>query len=168
MKHTLTLVAFALFFSFTSNAQTKTGTVDSEYIISKMPQLKTVQTRIEKYGAKLDSSFQVKLNTYKEKVTAYNKVSETLAEADKKTKVEELATLDNDLKLFRTNGTKMIQLQRDEYMRPLYKKLSVEISAIAKANGYSQILTITGNEFAYLDPKFDITKLVMAKMGIKE
>jgi len=37
---------------------------------------------------------------------------------------------------------------------------------VAKENGYTQILTITGNEFAYIDSKFDITELVLKNLGI--
>ena len=57
-------------------------------------------------------------------------------------------------------------LKRDELMRPLYTMLSEAIATVAKENGYTQILTITGNEFAYIDSKFDITELVLKNLGI--
>ena len=53
-------------------------------------------------------------------------------------------------------------------MRPLYKKTTEIIEEIAKEKGYTQILTVTGNNFAYIDIKHDITKLVLDKLGIKE
>ena len=62
----------------------------------------------------------------------------------------------------------LMQLRRGEYMRPLYKKIADVVEQVAKENGYTQILTTTGNQFAYFDQKHDITKLVMEKMGIKE
>ena len=50
-----------------------------------------------------------------------------------------------------------------------YKKIINEvIEGIAKEKGYTQILTLTGNNFAYIDVKHDITKLVLDKLGIKE
>ncbi len=52
-------------------------------------------------------------------------------------------------------------------MRPLYNKLSEAIRDVSKANNFTQVLTITGNQFAYVDDKFDITKLVIDKLGIK-
>ena len=48
------------------------------------------------------------------------------------------------------------------------KKLNEDIKEVAKSEGYSQILTTNGNQFAYIDNNFDITKLVMKKLGIKE
>ena len=83
-------------------------------------------------------------------------------------KVQEINTLEQEIGNFRKNGPKLLQLQRDENMRPLYKKLSEVIAEVAKANGYTQILTTNRNEFAYLDERFDITKLVLEKLGIKE
>ena len=62
----------------------------------------------------------------------------------------------------------LMQLKQNELMRPLYKKLSDAIKVVVKEQGYTHILTISGNEFAYVDEKYDITKLVMAKLGVKE
>lgn len=91
-----------------------------------------------------------------------------MTDADKKNRIQELQVLDQEMQKFRVNGTKMMQLQRDEYMRPLYKKLSETIAEVAKANGYTQILTTNGNQFGYIDERFDITQLVLDKLGIKE
>lgn len=168
MKTKITLFIAILFIGFTSNAQTKTGTIDSEYIITKMPQFNLVNERIKSYGAKLDSINNKKISEYDVKVKAFNAVVKTLSEADKKTKYAELGSLNKDLAKFRENGTKMMQLRKDEFMRPLYRKITEVTAAVAKENGYTQILTLTGNEFAYIDEKFDITQLVLAKLGIKE
>ncbi|MDP4600201.1 MAG: OmpH family outer membrane protein, partial [Polaribacter sp.] len=58
--------------------------------------------------------------------------------------------------------------KQNELMRPLYKKLNDAIELVAKENKFTQILTVQGNQFAYIDEKFDITKLVMNKLGLKE
>ena len=168
MKLKLTLFLAAIFFSLQTNAQSKVGTVDSEYILSKMPQMNTLEVRMKSYGAKLDSSFSIKVKQYDLKVDAYNKIEKTLSDADRKTKYQEIVTLDQDLNKFRQNGTKLMQIRRDELLRPLYKKISDVIKEVSKANGYTQILTLTGNQFAFFDEKFDITTLVMKKMGIKD
>jgi len=77
-----------------------------------------------------------------------------------------LAGLEQDIKKYQKNGNTLMGLKRDELMRPLYTMLSQAIAVVAKENGYTQILTITGNEFAYIDSKFDITELVLKNLGI--
>lgn len=167
MNLKITLVVALCCIAFT-NAQTKVGTVDSELIISKMPQMKGVLKRVESYGKQLDSTFQNKAAAYKEKVDAFKAEQDLMSDDDKKVRIGELQTLEQDLAKFRQNGGAMMQLQKDQSLRPLYKKLSEVIQEVAKANGYTQILTTTGNEFAFIDERFDITQLVLDKLGIKE
>lgn len=168
MKSKIIFICIALLSSISFLAQSKVGTIDSDYIVNLMPEAKIVVKRAQTYGAKLDSSFQIKLKEYQTKIEAYKKNEKTLGTLAKKTAVQELTSLESDIKKYQTNGQKLMQLKREELMRPLYKKLSDAIAAVSKANGYTQILTITGNQFAYIDDKFDITELVMKKLGVKK
>ena len=86
----------------------------------------------------------------------------------KKTLIQEITIMEQEMKKFQDNGNKLMQLRQNELMRPLYDLLNSTIEAIAKENKYTQILTSTGNQFAYIDEKFDITQLVMDKLGVKE
>lgn len=155
-----------LFTGFFATGQTKVGSIDSELIVGLMPETKQVLTRLGDYAKRLDSSYQIKVKEYQEKVAAFQKLGD-VSDNFKKIKVEEITELEQGLQTSQSNGNKLIQLKRDELMRPLYKKLRGVIAEVSKANGYTQILTTTGNEFAYIDEKFDITKLVMDKMGLK-
>lgn len=158
---------FIAFLSTITIAQSKLGTVDSEYIIGLMPETKIVAKMAQDYGAKLDSSFSIKLKAYQEKVDAFKKNEKTLGPLAKNASIKELTELEADIKKYQENGNKLMQLKRNELMRPLYKKLTDAISEVAKTGAYTQILTITGNEFAYLDEKLDITELVLKNLGVK-
>lgn len=162
------IVIIALVISSITIAQSKVGTVNSEYIVGKMPQMKQVIERVNNYGKKLDSTFNVKAQDYKTKVESFKTSQPTLSEADKKTKINELAALEQEMAQFRKNGAAMIKLRRDDFLRPLYVKVGELISEIAKADGYTQVLTTSGNEFAFIDDRFDITKKVLDKLGITE
>jgi outer membrane protein len=85
---------------------------------------------------------------------------------EKKTIQKELTTLEEDLNKYKKNASMLLGLKRDELMRPSYKKLSDVIALVSKENGFTQILTTTGNQFAYLDASLDITLLVLDKLGI--
>jgi len=161
------LCAAICFTSVFASAQTKVGSIDSELIVGLMPETKKVLTMLNDYAKKLDSSYQIKLKEYQDKIAAFQKLGTEISDNYKKVKVDEITGLENDLQSNQQNGNKLIQLKRDELMRPLYKKLSNVISEVAKAEGYTQILTTSGNEFAYIDEKFDITRKVMDKLGVK-
>ena len=75
--------------------------------------------------------------------------------------------MEADIKKYQLNAKKLMKIKSDELMRPLYKKLSEAIALVSKSENYTQILTISGNEFAYLDNNFDITELVIKSLGIE-
>ena len=167
MKSKIILLLVA-FLSTVSIAQTKVGTIDSEYIISLMPETKIVLEKSQSYGAKLDSSFSIKVNEFQIKLKDFQDNQATLSDLMKKIKNKELAEMDADIKKYQQNGSQLLKLKQNELMRPLYTKLSEAIREVSKANKFTQVLTITGNQFAYIDDAFDITGLVMNKLGIIE
>ena len=161
------LILLVFFISTTlSFSQTKVGTIDSELIVGLMPETKVVLSRLNDYAKRLDSSYQIKVKEYQDQVAAFQKLKD-VSDSYKKIKVEELQGLEQGLQKSQSNGNKLIQLKRDELMRPLYKKLRGVIAEVSKAGAYTQVLTISGNEFAYLDENFDLTKKVMDKLGLK-
>jgi outer membrane protein len=133
-----------------------------------MPEAEIVVTKSQQYGARLDSSFSIKMQDYQTKVKDFRDKEKEMGVLMKKTIVKELTELEQDIKQYQDNGNKLMQLKQNELMRPLYKKLNLAIDEVAKANGYTHILTTSGNEFAYIDEAYDITKLVIAKLNIKE
>ena len=162
-------IAFAfLFCSLNLNAQSKIGTVNINIIVSKLPEFIQVQKQIQEYNTKLESNLRSKIETYQTKLKDYQDNVKTLETVMKKTKEDELIRLETDINKFRQNGAKMSQLKQEELMRPLYKKISDAIGVVAKAQKYTQVLTTDGNEFAYADEKFDLTKSVMSHLGVKE
>jgi outer membrane protein len=60
----------------------------------------------------------------------------------------------------------MLQIQQEEYLRPLYNKIGKTVEAIVKEEGFTQIFD-ENNSIIYIDPKFDITLKTLEKMGIE-
>lgn len=165
MKSKIILICIA-FLSTISIAQTKVGTIDSDYIISIMSERAIVLKMSDVYGKKLDSSFNIKVKEFQSKVDTFKKNEATLGALIKKINLKELEEMEADIKKYQQNGNQLMKLKRDELMRPLYKKLNNAIKQVSKENKYTQVLTVTGNQFAFIDNNFDITTLVITKLGI--
>lgn len=163
LKIAAALVIFATSFS---NAQNKLGTINSEYIVNLMPESQVAMKSTQEYGLKLDSSFTIKVTDFNIRIEKYTKLEKEMGVLEKKTIQKELTTLEEDLNKYKKNASMLLGLKRDELMRPSYKKLSDVIALVSKENGFTQILTTTGNQFAYLDASLDITLLVLDKLGI--
>lgn len=172
LKHKRTMKKILLgmlvvLFTATAFAQTKTGTVDADFIITKMPELAQANEEIKKYNLDLESQLKEKLSDYETKIKTYQTGQAALSEADKKTKQQEILTIEDEISKFRQNGQQLLQLKQSEVVQPLYKKIGEVVTQVAKEQGYTHIMTIGGNNnFAYADPTYDITVLVLQKMGI--
>lgn len=165
MKHLICIALLTL--SLSSFSQTKVGTVNNEYILSQMPEIKDVEEQLKTYSAKLDSTIQVRYNEYRDLVTAYNeKEEEGMNDIMKKMKQKEIIELEEDLKKLQDNSSQMLKLQQDEYLRPLYLKIGKALESIVQEEGYTQIFD-ENNSIIYIDPKFDLTLKVLTKMGVE-
>ncbi len=166
MKFKLIFLSIALF-SITAFAQTKMGTIDNDYVLSLMPETKIVLKMAQEYSVKLDSSFQIKVTEYQNKISEYKEPKKALSELEKKVIVDEIQNLEVDIQKYRQNGTQLMQLKKDELMRPLYQKLNKAIKQVAQENKYTHIQNIQGSDFSYIDTKYDITVLVLKNLGIE-
>ena len=84
------LVIVLCFAGFFANAQTKVGTINSEFIVGLMPEAKNVLSDLNVYATKLDSSYQVKLADYNAKVAAFQKLDPSLQITLKRLKLKKL------------------------------------------------------------------------------
>ena len=166
MKLRLLTTAF-LFTTLFSIGQTKVGTIDSDLVVGLMPETKKVLSMLNKYAKKLDSSYQIKYKDYQDKIASFKKAEKDFSDNYKKIKLQEIGELEKTLQQNQSNANKLIQLKKNELMRPLLKKFKGVVSEVAKANGYTQIITTTKTDFAYLDTNHDITQRVLKKMGIE-
>ena len=161
----ITLILFVLLTSLQINAQSKVGTIDVEFILSKMPQLEQVGKDVKAYNADLDKQVNVKISKYQSLIEVYKQNENTFSDTEKKTKQDEIIALEKDIQKFQQNATKLSQIKQNELLGPLYQKIGDALNVIAKENNYSQVFTID-NSIAYLDANFDITLKVMTKLGL--
>ena len=67
MKSTITTIAL-IPASLLATGQTKVGTVNSELIVGLLPEMKKVVADLDLYAKELDSTYQIKVKEYQEKI----------------------------------------------------------------------------------------------------
>jgi|TARA_B110000238_G_C16142715_1_gene447297 outer membrane protein len=163
-----TSILFALLISSIAVAQSKVGTVNSDYLLSVMPEGKIVVKLTKGYAERLDSVFALKVTAYQNSLNEFRDLSDSISQDTKTVKLIEIQKFEAEVSKAKEAGTQLMRQKENELMRPLYNKLGEAIRAVAKENNYTQILTLQGNEFAYIDSDFDITELVMVKLNIEK
>ncbi len=162
------VIPFLILFVSTSIAQTKVGTVDIEFIVSKMPELTTVKEELKKYGEGLDLTLQDKMKTYQDKINSYNEQLETLSEKEVQEQQTVIFNLENEIAQFSQNGIQLMRIREDELKRPLYQKIAGALEKIANAGNYTQVLSSDGDtNLIFFDPKYDLTLAILTELGIR-
>ena len=119
MTRSSLLIAF-LCFSVFASAQTKVGTIDTDYILSQMPEMDEVDTSLQAYDQELQQDFQANVKQYDTLVKTYQANAESLAEEARKQSESEIIELENEIKQFRQRAQVMMQMRRNELTDPLY------------------------------------------------
>ena len=173
MRNKLLLAVFAFsLVGLAAQAQTalKIGYADVEYIISKMPEIKQVQSELDATSVQYENQLKSKYTEYDQKLKAYQDGVETMLDAVRQDKEAELTRLQQDIQRFQQTAQTSLQQKQGELMKPLYEKLGTTIEALAKEEGYSHILNgqLGGVDIVlYADEKYDVSDKVLKKMGIE-
>lgn len=165
MKKIVLLLLFA-FVAVNLQAQSKVGTIDAEYILSQMPEIKTVDAGLKTYNTELQEELQKTVKKYEELIKDYQATNTTIAKEEKTAKENEIMTLENDIQNYRQRASVLMQLRQNELTKPLYEKIDVAMKQVVAEQKYTQIINSNANSLAFADPNFDITDAVLAKMGI--
>ena len=163
----------ALFVTVLSYGQEtqKVGYADTEYILSQLPEAKKVESDLQAHGAQLEAQLKAKADEYERKMTDLRTNGAKWVDAVVQDKQQELQNLQVAFQKFQQDAETSFTKKQNDLMSPLYAKVSTAIDATAKENGYSFILTINaagggGQVLLYKDEQYDISKLVLKKMGV--
>jgi outer membrane protein len=160
--------------AFSQPAQTtgnqKVGYADWDYIFGQMPEYKQIESAVKAHGDQLQTQMKAKAQEYESKVDYYQKNGANMLDAVRKDKETELTQLQQAIQKFQQDAQASLQKKQTDLMEPVFKKVGKAIDDVAKENGYTFIinpqLVNGGDILLYQDSKFDISALVLKKMGI--
>lgn len=156
-----------LFIGITAFAQeSKVGTIDVDFVLSKMPELEGVQKQVDDYRKGLEDQLNKKVQDLEAQVKVYKENEASFTILQKQQKQDSLLVMENEIGKFRQNGNQLIMLKQEEYMQPLYNKVGEALEKVAQAGGYTQVL-LRNNDVVYVDNRFDLTIAVLKEMGIE-
>ena len=148
----------------------KIGYADWDYIFTQMPEYKQIEAEMKTHGDQLQNQLQAKYKDYEAKLKAYQTGAATMVDAVRIDKENELTQLQENIQKFQQDAQASIQNKQDQLMRPVFGKVGKAIEDVAKENGYSFIINPQliggGDILLYSDEKYDVSDLVLKKMGV--
>ena len=151
-------------------AAQKIGYADWEYIFNQMPDYKQIDNDMKIHGSQLENQLKAKYTEYQAKLTAFNGLPATTPDAVRSDKQAELTQLGESIQKFQQDAQSSLQKRQTDLMAPVYTKVGKAIGEVAKENGFSFIfnpqMSGGGEVILYRDEKYNISDLVLKKMGI--
>ena len=169
MKKNL-ILSVCLFFTglISGVAQTaKFGHINSAELIQSMPQTKQADSTLKKFGESLDGQLKLMTAEYQSKVQSYQSKMDSMPDAIKSIKQQELQDLGSRIEDFRQNAQESIQKKKEELYGPILKKAEDAIKETAKEKSYAYVFDTSSGSFLYAQESDDIMGMVKAKLGIK-
>ncbi|HKC67992.1 MAG TPA: OmpH family outer membrane protein [Bacteroidia bacterium] len=142
----------------------KIAHVQLDSLITIMPETKQAQDvaqgylkDLEKQVASMKAEFDAKYQDYIANEASYSDLV-------KKTKQEELQTLNQRIEDFRAQAQQDYQKKSSDLSKPIYDKAKKAVDAVAKENGYKYVLDTSTGIVLFHEPSDDIFALVKKKL----
>ena len=147
----------------------KIGYADVQYIMSKLPDMKAIESDLKSTQTQLRNQIQAKSEAVQKQYADFNANAKTMADTVRTRIQGELEKAVTDLEEMQQEAQLTLQNKQKLYMAPLYLKVNKAISEVAKENGFTIILTDRVSNFDFLlyqTPQLNISDLVLKKFGV--
>ncbi|HOZ52716.1 MAG TPA: OmpH family outer membrane protein [Chitinophagaceae bacterium] len=163
------IIALALLVAgFYTNAQQKIGYINSQEIVSMMPEAKKASADVQAYKKSFETEMVTMQKELETKFKAYQDGAKTMSEPIKAVKEKELQDLQGRMGSFEQTANEKIEDKLQELLAPINDKAQKAIEAVAKEKGYTYILDTSVGAILYALPSDNILEAVKAKLGIKD
>lgn len=166
MNNTLKKAALTVFtlgaFTF-ANAQ-KMAHIDLDSLVSMMPETKTAKEVAQNYWKDLEKTVISMDNEFQTKYNDYLTNQATMSELVRKTKEDELQSLQRRIEEFKQQAQMDYQKKSAELTQPIMDKAKKGIEAVSKEGGYKYVLDTSTGNVLYADPADDVLLAVKKKL----
>lgn len=175
MKKSVLILAFAFLATSSVFAQAqkpqKIGSLNMEYVLSAMPEIKSIQSTLEGLSSQLQKQGEAKQSQYQQKVAKYQSEAQTMTIGDRQALEREIAALEEELQKFSESAQSRLESKQMELMGPVNKRVGDALQSIVDEQGYTHVINLgvpqAGLEILYyVDPSYDLSNAVLKKMGI--
>ena len=168
MKKLIVVVAVMASGIFSASAQTKIGFIDTDELISIMPEAAKVDGELKEYQASLIQQGQDINKEADDKAQQFVKDSLKMTLTMKEIKRNEIVALIQKAQGWNQTAQDMYNQKAQEKIAPIRTKAFDAIKAVAKEKGYSYVLDASTSVLLVSPPSDDLMPFVKARLGIKD
>lgn len=146
-------------------AQSKVAHIDTQKLISEMPEVIAAQKQLEQLEKTYTSEIE---NTYKEfqtKAQSYSADAANQTDVTNQARQKELETMQQNINQYRETAAQDLQKKQVEMMRPLYDKARSAIEKVAAAQGFDYVLDASAGGSVIMAKGKDLMTDVKTELG---
>ncbi len=143
----------------------KIGYTNTEYILSKLPEAKQIESELKTHRDQLGAQLKSKQQEFERKYQSFIDGQGTMTDVVKNDVQNELQSLQESIQKFATEAEKSMQNKQIQLLSPVYEKIDGGIKEVAKEKGFSHVFA--NGVLLYATQENDISNLVLAKLGVE-
>lgn len=166
MKKTILTLCFVALGLCAVQAQNKLGYINSNELLSIMPESVAMQDELQSYAKGLESSLGAMQAEGEKKLADYQQNEATMSELVKQDKIRELENIQQRILEFQQNAQESLSAKEQELITPILDKARKAIDEVAKEGNFTYIFDASTGNILYANENENILPLVKAKLGL--
>ncbi len=168
MLKKIALIVFMFALPLGAMAQAKFAHLNSQEVITAMPEYTKAQADLEALSKKYSEEMQRTQEEFNKKVQEFQAQADSLPKNIAERRQKELQDMAQRQEQFQQNAYQDMQKAQQEAMAPIYKKLDTAIQAVGKAEGVVYIFDVARTPIPFIGAQsIDFTAKVKTQLGIK-
>lgn len=161
------IVALVALMPFGAFAQ-KFGHFNSADILPLMPEYKAAEAELQELTSQYQDEFNYMVTEYQKKEDDYLKNRESLPEATRQRREQDLADSQQKIQEYRMNSSTNLENKQAELLNNINEKALKAVKEVGEEGGYICIFDLGGGvPFVNATLTTDVTEPIKAKLGIK-
>lgn len=159
-------MALCLAFPLMLVAQQKIAVVNTQEIMTELPDVKAAETKLKELASQFDADIKTMQEELQNKAEKFQKERETLPEALQKSRTQELEDISTRIQQSYQAMQEELSKRQKEALAPIQEKVKQAIHKVAEANAVTYVLEDGAMLFIARDA-IDLTSKVKEALGIK-
>ena len=161
----LSSIVLVLFSVFTMSAQSKVAHINSQALISEMPEVIEAQAQLEKLQKTYATEIEASMKEYQTKLQTYSADAQNQTEVTNQARQKELAGMEQNIQQYQQTASQDIQKKQADLLKPLIDKAKAAIQKVAKAQGFDYVIDATEGGSLILANGKDLLEEVKVELG---
>jgi outer membrane protein len=159
------LACYCPLFSFAQMTSGKTGYIHVQYILARLPEVKTAEAELSSLQQQYSKQLEAKAQVLQAKQQEYIATEKTLTETLRRIAQQDILMLENNLQKFQEDAVAALQQKKTVLMKPVLTKIHQAAESVSRKEGFNLVLMQADNVL-YGEAALDITLPVLAMLGV--